>query len=60
MAGKEPLQIPAEIEMYEKELKQLLKKGGKAKRVSYDDINTVFSDMELDDAQFDADRKSVV
>ena len=59
MAGKEPLQIPAEIEMYEKELKQLLKKGGKAKRVSYDDINTVFSDMDLDDAQFDAVNKFI-
>ncbi|MGI6220680.1 MAG: RNA polymerase sigma factor RpoD [Coriobacteriales bacterium] len=59
MADKEPLQIPAEIEMYEKELKKLLKKGGKSKRVSYDDMNNVFSDMELDDAQFDAVNKFI-
>ncbi len=48
-------QVPAEIEMYEKEIHELEEIGHGAKNeISHDDINSVFSDMQIDDQQFDA------
>ncbi len=55
MPANDPIKIPAEIEMYEKEIEELREIGSEhEKAISYEDINSVFSDHEIDDAQFDA------
>ena len=47
--------IPAEIEMYEEEIQELEAIGDNdSKEITHEDINSVFSDLEIDQTQFDA------
>ncbi len=55
MSIEDTEQFPAEIEMYQKEISELKECGKNARReISHDDINKVFSDLEIDEKQFDA------
>ncbi len=52
---KETIAIPAELEMYEKEMKELIEVASSSdSAISYEDINNVFSDSDISDEQFSA------
>ncbi|MGI6217686.1 MAG: RNA polymerase sigma factor RpoD [Coriobacteriales bacterium] len=58
MATEASNQIPAELDMYEKEIKELVAIGKENdKKVSTEDINEVFNNLTLDDTQYKSVKK---